>query len=547
MVGIMFQREQNKLVKDCPLVQPGEAKQLDDEFHASRQVDTKETKPPVGGLTRLKTADMDATVLGLTVQASLLGSGADASSVSRGFISALHEQGQFVSVIKRETPKEFEPFGPGTVKLYEQAKFDKGVLHASAGPPVLQNLECWIDESDHTMALTVGRSVMVMLGYSTDGLLVLALSDGLPRQTSVVDDNLNQGHSYPRQKNVAEKNVEQVRDHLLRAIEDASQRGLRGEALNRLKTALEQHKADFCVIFGLYPPVGVPPLRVQLKPRVTPFPCSTRCYAPMERVFMDAHLAELDDLGRVYRNYSSRWASAPSVVPKPPPAAFRRSIDSRSVNDQTIGMRWPMPQLDVGIMRVAGAKVFFICVSFRGYWQLSLHPNSQEIFTFMTHCGMYTPTRVPMGTKGAVSYCQSVVELIFGDLVYRGVLVWLDDILCYAESEEELMELLEEVLQGCAKFGLKLNPAKCRPESVQGLVDMVSPTTATDLQQIVCVINWMRASISEFARVSAPLYDILEKAMQVSGERTKRKLRKVSLASVGWGEKEADCLANVKT
>lgn len=380
-------------VRDCPLVQPGEAKKLYDEFHASRQQDTKEKKPPAGVMKRLTAADcrssdpstateqvdnqvfgdhgiVDATVLGLTVQASLLDSGADASSVSRGFISELHKQGRFVSLIKRETPKEFEPFGPGTVKLYEQANFDKVVLHTSGGPLVLRNLECWIDDTDLTMALRVGRSVMVTLGYSTDGLLVSALekqteyvlptgnnvspsplmraqqlrevscydegaADGRPNATSVADDSFESRAFLPETKN-AKKNAELVRDRLLSAIEDASKRGLRGEALDRLKNSLEQHKADLCVIFGLYPPVDVPPLKVQLKPHATPVRCSARRYAPMERAFMDAHITELEDLGLVYRNYSSRWASAPRIVPKPPPADFRMCIDSRALNDQTI-------------------------------------------------------------------------------------------------------------------------------------------------------------------------------------------------------------------
>ncbi|GMF41276.1 unnamed protein product [Phytophthora fragariaefolia] len=402
--------------------------------------------------------------------------------------------------------------------------------------------------------MTVGRLMMVTLGYSTDGLLVSALekqteyglptrknvspsplmraqqlrevscydegaADGRPCAISVTDDSFELRAFVPNTK-YAEKNAELVHDSLLSAIEDASRRGLRGETLNRLKTSLEQHKTDFCVIFGLYPPVDVPPLRVQLKPHATPVRCSARRYAPLERAFMDADLAELEDLELVYRSYSSRWASAPRIVPKPPPSDFRMCIDSRVVNDQTI------------------AKVFFIYDWFRGYWQLPLHPDSQEIFTFMTHRGMYTPTRVPMGVKDAVAYCQSVVELIFADRLYRGVLVWLDAILGYTESTEVHMVLLEEVLQRCAKFGLKLNPAKYQffvkevkwcgkvisadgvthtSERVQGLVDLASPTTAAELQQFVCAINWMRGT------------------------------GKVSLASVGWGKQEEDCLAQVKS
>ncbi|KAJ8525691.1 hypothetical protein ON010_g15423 [Phytophthora cinnamomi] len=112
---------------------------------------------------------LNATVFDLAVKASLLDSGADASSVSRGCIAELHKRGCFVAVIKRDQPQEFDPFGPGTVNLYQQARYEKVVLHTSAGPLVLRNLECWIDESDLTLVLTVGRPAMAGLGYSTDG------------------------------------------------------------------------------------------------------------------------------------------------------------------------------------------------------------------------------------------------------------------------------------------------------------------------------------------------------------------------------------------
>ncbi|EGZ22214.1 hypothetical protein PHYSODRAFT_285704 [Phytophthora sojae] len=55
-----------------------------------------------------------------------------------------------------------------------------------------------------------------------------------------------------------------------------------------------------------------------------------------------------------------------------------------------------MPQLEVSITHVIGATEFFSCDWFKGYWQLPLDPESQEYFTFMTHSGMYTPTRVPI-------------------------------------------------------------------------------------------------------------------------------------------------------
>jgi hypothetical protein len=85
----------------------------------------------------------------------------------------------------------------------------------------------------------------------------------------------------------------------------------------------------------------------------------------------------------------------------------------------------------------------------------------QKMYTIMTHKGMYTPTRVPIGATDSVAYCQGVVEEVFGDLLYHGMLGWLDDILGYRDSVSALMELLDQVLARCARCGLKLNPHKC--------------------------------------------------------------------------------------
>uniref|UniRef100_H3H555 Reverse transcriptase n=1 Tax=Phytophthora ramorum TaxID=164328 RepID=H3H555_PHYRM len=240
------------------------------------------------------------------------------------------------------------------------------------------------------------------------------------------------------------------------------------------------------------------------------------------------------------------------------------TIDTRSVNERTEPMPWPMPVLEVVIGELEGAKVFFVLDWFRGYWQLPLHPDSQEIYSFVTHRGIYTPTRVPMGATDAVAYCQGVVEEIFGDLLGTCILAWLDDILGYAEDEASLLEVLDKVLERCEKFGLKLHAKKCQffatevkwcgrmisaqgvrhcPERIQGLVEMQAPQTAGDLQQFLCAVNWMRQSIPEFTRITAVLYDALDRAAQIAGSRKKVKLARVRLEDVSWG---ADEMAGVE-
>ncbi|KAF0735460.1 hypothetical protein Ae201684P_022348 [Aphanomyces euteiches] len=111
---------------------------------------------------------------------------------------------------------------------------------------------------------------------------------------------------------------------------------------------------------------------------------------------------------------------------------------------------------------VHGANaVYFTLDWMKGYWQLPLHPESQEYYSFMTPLGVITPTRVLMGQSHAVAYCQGVVEELFGEMIMHGLLGWLDDLLGYARTASDLMDLLKRVLAICQAYGLKLHPKKC--------------------------------------------------------------------------------------
>ncbi len=113
-----------------------------------------------------------------------------------------------------------------------------------------------------------------------------------------------------------------------------------------------------------------------------------------------------------------------------------------------------------GLGSFGGASVFFSLDSFKGYWQFKLDPDSQKMFSFLTDHGVYTPTRVLMGGNDSVAYCQTTVQAMFDDILYRGLLISLDDLLGYADSQEALLDLLTRVLRICHENGLKLNPKK---------------------------------------------------------------------------------------
>ena len=289
---------------------------------------------------------------------------------------------------------------------------------------------------------------------------------------------------------------------------------------------------------GPDPPAKVPPMKINLKPDAKPTKAANRRYPPMYREFMHKRLTELEKFGMVYRNNQSRYSSAVHVVPKVDKPTdidkhLRWTVDTRAVNAQTETMTWPMPNLDVVSESIAGSKYFASLDFMKGYWQMPLHEDSQEIMSMVTDRAVYTPTRVIQGSSDSVMYFQSTMQNCFEAELYKCLIIWLDDFLAYAPTLEEFLEALRVIFRKCAEFNLKLNPDKCDlfalqvkfcgkifssegvqhdPNRVKALLEMPPPTNAAELQQYLSALNWMRSHMPDFARVSKPLRQLLEKA-----------------------------------
>lgn len=118
------------------------------------------------------------------------------------------------------------------------------------------------------------------------------------------------------------------------------------------------------------------------------------------------------------------------------------------------------------------------------------------------------------------------MERCFDSLLYDYIVIWIDDLLLFADAIDIYVTKLEEFFDLVAKYGLKLRAKKsslCQqsvkwcgriinsdgvshdPTCIDVLRSMSYPTTAGQLQPFLCVSNWMRESIVDYARAVEPM------------------------------------------
>eukprot|EP00644_Phytophthora_capsici_P019273 jgi/Phyca11/132444/e_gw1.167.22.1 len=296
-------------------------------------------------------------------------------------------------------------------------------------------------------------------------------------------------------------------------------------------------------------------MRVELGEAARPYRAGTRRYSPDQRQFLRDYVRELEQHGLVRRNNESRWASPALPVRKPGTDKFRITVDYRAVNRMTVPIAGATPNLASVLHNVEGAVGFGQFDFFKGFWQLPLHESCQELFSFVTEDGVFTPTRVPQGACDSALHFQLQMHACFQEMLYTAVLIWIDDILLFARSKDEYLNQLEKFFLILRERGLKLNALKCRlfarsvrwcgkivtgqevkhdPARLAALVEMELPPTAAALQQFLCAANWIRDTVVDFARVFSPLQHKLEAVMSTRGRR-RQQLTGVDLT---WTDKE---------
>ena len=69
-----------------------------------------------------------------------------------------------------------------------------------------------------------------------------------------------------------------------------------------------------------------------------------------------------------------------------------------------------------------------------GFHQVEVDPCDRGKTAFLTHRGFYVYNVMPFGLYNAAATFQRLMELVLGSSIGLGVLVYIDDVVIYAET-----------------------------------------------------------------------------------------------------------------
>jgi hypothetical protein len=235
----------------------------------------------------------------------------------------------------------------------------------------------------------------------------------------------------------------------------------------------------------------------------------------------------------VIRESQAPYYSQVHLTPKPTPGEWRFCIDFRRLNMACKSMGWPIPNIADMLQRLGAKRPKYFCKLdlTAGYHQAPLDEESRKYTAFRTAHGLYEWQRVPMGLKGAPSYFQQVMQTeVLHGLLYRICELYIDDIIIFADSEEELVQNLKAVLERLLHHNITVSPEKCSfgltevefvghtvdheglhfsREKLDKVLQIDRPTTSKQLKSFLGVTVYFSDHVYHYAELVKPLHRML--------------------------------------
>ena len=193
----------------------------------------------------------------------------------------------------------------------------------------------------------------------------------------------------------------------------------------------------------------------------------------------------------------------------------------------------PIPLIPELIDKLLGARFFTKLDIHWGYNNIRIREGNEWKTTFKTPMGLYESLVMNFRLCNTLATFQTFMDEQFKDLIATGhMVVYLDDILIFADNEAELERLTHRVLQHLLDLDLFLRLEKCSfnrtsveylgliisegelrmdPIKLEAVRKWPRPKTVKDIQKFLGFCNFYRRFVKGYSELAHPLFDLTKK------------------------------------
>ena len=167
-----------------------------------------------------------------------------------------------------------------------------------------------------------------------------------------------------------------------------------------------------------------------------------------------------------------------------------------------------------------------------GYNNIQIRKGDEWKAAFKMNKGLFKPTVMFFGMCNSLATFQSMMDNIFAMMIEgKLVIIYMDDILIFTETKEELTRITKMVLEKLRENDLFLKAKKCEfyktkvkylgmiikegrismdPVKLGGIRDWPVPTTVKQVRSFLGFGNFYRKFISHYSDLARPLNNLIK-------------------------------------
>ena len=237
----------------------------------------------------------------------------------------------------------------------------------------------------------------------------------------------------------------------------------------------------------------------------------------------------------IARQATGRYAHPLVMVKKTKNGVQKRRmcVDySVGINKFTKRHTYGAPNSKIVLQEAAGKKLYGKFDLRSGYHQVRVEPDSIKYTGFITPDYHLEFNRMPFGVMNGVDHFQECMEEAYESLLCKSVMIFVDDLLHYASSEEEYIATVEKILLIAKEYRLRFslektvfaqeeieiigyilnsNGHQMCPSKVTAIQRMTEPASTHDLRVFLGACNGFRDFIPHYEALVRPFQNLLKK------------------------------------